>query len=302
MSASRWLALVIAALVTAHAGAAEKFALVPKPDFFSGLPADYTVGACSAVAITKKGEILIFHREKHPILCFSSEGKYLRAWGDDEMHTPHGLRVDPEGNIWATDIGVHRVFKYDSEGKLLLTLGTGVAGTGKDQFDRPTDIAFGSKGEVYVSDGYGNSRVLKFSPSGALITTWGTPGKRDGEFNVPHSIVVDRQERVLVGDRENNRIQVFDADGKHLATWKGFAPYGLAFDASGMLFVADGRSHHLLQLDDKGKVAQRWGTEGIKPGQYELPHMLAIDSAGDLYVAEVNGKRVQKLVRQAKKQ
>ena len=111
----------------------------------------------------------------------------------DEVTTAHGLRVDPQGNLWATDIGSHRVFKFDASGKVLLSLGTGQPGAGPNQFDRPTDVAFGSKGEFYVSDGYGNTRVLKFSPSGALLGAWGTPGTRGGQFNLPHSIVVDRQ-------------------------------------------------------------------------------------------------------------
>src|SRR5258707_9603966 len=159
--------------------------------------------ACSAVAANSKEKILLFHRGKHPILCFDKDGKFLRSWGDDVIMTAHGLRIDRDDNVWVTDIEAHRVFKFDPAGKELLALGTGRPGTDTDQFDKPTDVAFGPSGEFFVSDGYGNSRVLKFSPNGGFIKTWGVPGTRGGEFNLPHSILVDSKDRVLVGDREN---------------------------------------------------------------------------------------------------
>ena len=268
----------------------------PKTDFLK-LPDGWTLGACSAVAVSAKGEIYLFHRGKHPLLCFDREGNYLRSWGDDLIKTAHGLRVDRDENVWVTDIGTHRVFKFDPAGKLLLALGTGKPGQDDNQFDRPTDVAFGSNGEFYVSDGYGNTRVLKFSAEGKLIKTWGTPGKGAGQFNLPHAIVVDATGRVLVGDRENNRIQVFDSEGTLLETWVGFAPYGLAFDDQGVLFVATGREHEVLCLDASGKVQRRWGQKGNAPGEFDLPHMLAFDASGNLYVAEVGGLRLQKLIR-----
>lgn len=267
------------------------------PQDFLQLPAGLTLGACSAVAVNSKDEIFLFHRGKQPILCFDKEGKFLRSWGDDQIHTAHGLRIDEDDNVWVTDIGSHRVFKFDSQGKELLALGTGRPGIENDQFDRPTDIAFGPDGEFFISDGYGNSRVLKFSPNGGFIKTWGTPGVRGGEFNLPHSIIIDAKNRVLVGDRENNRIQVFDLDGKPLAIWRGYAPYGLAFDPSGNLFVADGKANKVNLLDGAGKVKKSWGRKGPKPGQFDLAHMLTFDSAGNLYVAEVNGQRLQRFVR-----
>ena len=208
---------------------------------FPQLPDNIQLGPCSAVAVDSKGNIYVFNRGKQPIVCLDPDGKYVRHWGEQEITTSHGLRIDAEDNIWVTDIGGHRVLKYDTSGKLLLGLGTGKPGDGDDQFNQPTDVAFGKKGEFYVSDGYGNSRVLKFSPSGALITKWGSRGTQPGQFNLPHSILVDEKDRVLVGDRENNRIQIFDTDGKLLKVWKGFAPYGIAQSAKGELFVADGQ-------------------------------------------------------------
>ena len=193
--------------------------LKPVPNFFK-LPVGSTLGACSAVAISTQDEIIVFHRGKRPLMVFDSGGNLLRSWGDDLIGSAHGLRLDKDGHIWTTDVGSHRVMKFNSHGKLLLSLGTGKAGAGDHEFNKPTDLAFGSHGEFFVTDGYGNTRVLKFAPSGKLLHQWGTPGKRDGEFNLPHSIVMDRQGRLLVGDRENERIQIFDQSGHWLATWQ----------------------------------------------------------------------------------
>lgn len=294
----RVIALGLLLFVIGHgtARAAEPIDFQPAPDFLK-LPDGWMLGNCSAVAVNRRGEILVFHRGKHPLIVFDAAGKFLRSWGDDVIHTAHGLRVDREDNIWTTDIGNHRVFKFDPTGKLLLSLGTGKPGAGDDQFNKPTDVAFGPDGEFFVSDGYGNTRVLKFAPNGKLLKTWGTAGKGRGEFNLPHAIVVDARGRVLVGDRENDRIQIFDRDGKLLEVWSGFAPYGLAFDNDGVLFVADGRANKILRLDATGKVQHSWGQKGMAPGEFNLPHMLAFDSKGNLLVAEVGGMRVQKLIR-----
>jgi DNA-binding beta-propeller fold protein YncE len=179
-----------------------------------------------------------------------------------------------------------------------LQLGTGKPGAGPDEFNKPTDVAFGERGEFYVPDGYGNTRVLKFSPSGALVGLWGTAGKEPGQFNTPHAIVRDQAAgRLIVGDRENDRIQVFDAEGKLLDVWPGFAPFGLALDRHGKLFVADGRANEVLELDDGGKIVARFGKKGEGPGEFDLPHMLAFDRIGNLYVTEITGRRVQKFVR-----
>lgn len=268
----------------------------PTPGFVR-LPTGTELGQCSAVAVNSDGDIYLFHRGKRPIIRFNSKGEYEHAWGDGMFHTPHGLRIDRDDNVWVTDAGKHRVYKFDGDGKLLLALGTGKPGTAIDQFNRPTDIAFGPKGEFYVSDGYGNSRVMKFSASGKFLGSWGSRGKKPGEFHLPHSIVIDRQNRVVVGDRENNRIQVFTSEGVHVATREGFAPYGLAFDKAGNLFVADGRANQVLQLGSDGKVVRRWGSRGIAPGQFHMPHMLCFDRDGNLLVAEVNGQRLQRLER-----
>ena len=262
---------------------------------FLSLPDSVTLGKCSAIAIGREGEMFLYHRGKQPIICCDSEGNFLRSWGDDLIMTAHGLRVDPDGNVWATDMGHHMVFKFTPTGKLLLALGQiDKPGDAPDQFNRPTDVAFGPRGEVFVADGYGNNRVVKMDRSGRFLAQWGMGGKGAGEFDLPHSIVVDAKDRVIVGDRENDRIQVFDLNGRHLENWPGFAPYGIALDSRQRVFVADGRAQQILQLDAMGMVASRFGKEGSKPGEFNLPHMLAVDGSGHLFVAEVGGQRFQK--------
>ncbi len=283
-------------LLIRPATAGEPQTLKPVPGFLQ-LPASIQLGPCSAVSVDSRGNIFLFNRGKHPIIRLDAQGRYVHSWGEGEIVSSHGLRIDADDNVWVTDMKGHRVLKYDRTGKLLLALGTGKPGDGEDQFNQPTDVAFGKRGEFYVSDGYGNSRVMKFSPNGALLAVWGRRGKAPGQFNLPHSIVVDAKGRVLVGDRENNRIQVFDADGELLEIWKGFAPYGMALSPAGELFVADGRANKILRLDEQGKVVQRWGGTGNAPGQFQMPHMLAFDPDGNLFVAEVTGQRLQKLER-----
>ena len=262
---------------------------------FLKLPPGVTVGACSAVATSRRGEVYLFHRGKQPILCFDRKGEFIRSWGDKLIGRAHGLRIDRDGNVWATDIDNHMVFKFSPTGKLLLALGrSGKPGTERDQFNKPTDVAFGPDGEVFVSDGYGNSRVVKFDRQGKFLTAWGTSGNGRGSFDLPHAIVVDSKGRVLVGDRENDRIQVFDLDGRFQDMWQGFAPFGIALDSAGRIFVADGRANQILILDANGREVHRFGGKGSGPGQFNLPHMLGVGQDSSLFVAEVGGKRLQK--------
>lgn len=259
------------------------------------LPPDLELGAVSAVATDSKDRVFVAHRAAKPILVFDRDGKFLRAWGDNHIKTPHGLRIDPEGNVWVTDIGHHLVMKFDPEGKLLLSLGKkGEAGDKPDQFDRPTDVAIAPTGDFYITDGYGNARVMKFARDGKLLKQWGTKGKGEGEFNLPHAIVLDAKGNLYVGDRENDRVQVFDADGKFLKQWTDSgAPYGL-FLTGDRLFVADGRAGWVNALGPDGKPLGRFGEKGTMPGQFQMPHMLCVDSRGDVYVCEVTNKRIQK--------
>lgn len=277
--------------------AVEPFTYSPVPDFFQ-LPEGLTLGACTGVDVDSKGNIYLLHRGKQPVVCLDASGRFLRSWGDDCIDTPHGLRIDADDQVWVTDIGNHQVFQFAASGERKVTLGkAGTAGNGIDEFNQPTDVAFGARGEIYVADGYGNSRIIKFTPRGGFLGSWGKAGKGPGQFDTPHAIVVDRQQRVIVGDRENDRLQVFNANGELLAIWPGFAPFGVARDRQDNLFIVDGRANQILQLDEAGKVVASWGSEGAGVGQFQLPHMLATDPGGDLYVGEIKGQRFQKFAR-----
>jgi DNA-binding beta-propeller fold protein YncE len=262
------------------------------------LPPDVTLGPVSAVATDAADRVYVFHRGKHPVLVFERDGKFLRSWGDELVKTAHGLRVDPEGNVWLTDIGDHRVLKCSSEGKLLLALGKrGEPGDDADHFNRPTDVAVAPSGEFYVSDGYGNSRVVKFSKEGKFLKQWGKKGAGEGEFNLPHAICLDARGRVYVADRENNRVQIFDGEGHFLEQWKETgAPFGLFLTSDGRLLVADGRANWVKVLDREGKPLGRWGEKGKGPGQFNMPHAICMDAHGAVYVTDITGQRVQKFV------
>ena len=299
LQAAALLASLLSVAVAAGVGAGDNPGYTVVPDW-PQLPEGYKFGQVSAVAPDGHGNIYVFHRGEHPIIVFNRHGKLLRSFGDGVIKTAHGLRIDRQGNLWTTDVGNHTVRKFSSEGKLLMTLGReGEPGETPEQFDKPADVAFGPHDELYVADGYGNSRVVKFSKDGKFIKAWGKKGKEEGEFNLVHAVVVDAHGTVYVGDRENNRVQIFDADGKFQGKWTEFgAPFGLFLDRDHHRFlVADGRAHKCLVLDPHGKVLESWGMEGATPGQFNLPHSISLDSDGAVYVTEIQGQRVQKFVR-----
>lgn len=188
------------------------------------MPDGFKFGRVSAVATNKEyTEVYAFQRgpKADPIVVFDPKGKYLRSWGKGMFGNPHGMRCDKDGNVWVTDNGNHQVMKFTRDGKLLMTLGIkGKAATDNKTFNRPTDIAFAANGDFYVSDGYGNSRVMKFNKDGKYLLDWGKKGTGPSEFNTVHSVAVDSAGAVYVSDRENNRIQIFDGNGKLQRTWK----------------------------------------------------------------------------------
>ena len=215
--------------------------------------------------------------------------------------------VDHQGHVWLTDVGRHQVFEYTRDGQLLRTWGVnGVPGNDEGHFNKPTDIAVLPDGSFYVSDGYVNSRVLKFNREGKFEFEWGRKGQGPGEFVVPHGIAVDGKGRVYVADRENDRIQVFSADGKHLATWKNAAfgrPYGIRVGRDDLVYVADGGEQpktppnrsKICVLTLEGKVVASLGRWGNYDGQFQMAHDVALSPDGSIYVGDINGQRVQKL-------
>jgi sugar lactone lactonase YvrE len=182
-----------------------------------------------------------------PILAFDSSGKLIRSFGSGVFTNPHGMDVDKDGNVWVTDTAEHQVVKFSSDGKILMALGKkGVKGNGTDTFNAPSDVLVAPNGDIFVEDGHGgdtNSRIVKFSPDGKFIKTWGTRGTGPGEFDSDlHSLAMDSQGRVFVADRGNSRIQIFDQDGNFIAQWPQFGrPSGLAI-VSDTLYVTDSKS------------------------------------------------------------
>jgi DNA-binding beta-propeller fold protein YncE len=286
---------------------------------FLKLPAGMKLGPCSGVDVDSRGNVYVIQRQSPPVLCFDASGKFLRGWGTEligrnpMMQGPHGLRVDKDDFLWTVDRDRHLVRKFDPSGQLLLTIGTEDSpGVGQHQFNRPADVAFGPAGEVYVADGYGNSRVMKFDREGRFLKTWGEKGSAPGQFDLPHSIAIGPEGRVYVCDRYNSRIQIFDTEGNLQETWSGFVPAGIAFDRRGNLFVVDGVSK-VMQIDGRGRVARFWGVEpevlGLIAGQRSVPpianpggfrfvpHLVAADQQGNLYLADVPNQMLHKLER-----
>jgi streptogramin lyase len=262
---------------------------------FLDFPAEIKLGAMSAVAIDPQDRVYVLHRGEPPLLAFSADGQYLRGWGTGLFKVPHGLRIDRDGHLWTTDNGNHVLRQFDAEGKLLQTLGVeGQGQTGADGFKSPDDVVFDSQGNFYVADA-GNGRIVKLDPAGKFVMQWGKKGKAPGEFATAHSLAIDNQDHIYVGDRGNQRVQVFTSGGEHLASYTGFGnAFGLTFWDS-ELIASEGDKHQIIHLDRDGKILQTWGT----PDTLKLPHLMAVNSQGLLYVAEVNGPRVQMFRRAA---
>src|SRR5271169_2287778 len=186
------------------------------------VPEEITLGDCAAVGVDRQNRVYAFNRGEHPVAVFDAEGNLLRTWGEGVFHRPHGVHMGPDYTIWLTDDGDHTVRKCTLDGKVLMTLG--IPGEPKpfmsgEPFHRCTHTALSPQGDLYVSDGYGNARIHKYTPDGKLLMSWGEPGTDPGQFNIPHNICCDRDGWVYVADRENHRVQVFDGNGKFETQW-----------------------------------------------------------------------------------
>jgi DNA-binding beta-propeller fold protein YncE len=211
------------------------------------------------------------------------------------------LRIDADDNIWTTDDGNQLVLKFDPSGNVLLVLGRlNLAAEANWLFNRPTDVAFAKNGDIYVADGYGNSRVVKFDRDGNYIKAWGKYGTGPSEFNAPHSVAVDKEGRVYVADRENQRIQLFDADGNFIKQWKGIGyPYGLVITPDQHVWMVDGGYDRIVELDQNGKILGAFGEPGHKPGQMGWGHYIAMGPDHTIYLADVLNWRFQAFKRTA---
>jgi DNA-binding beta-propeller fold protein YncE len=202
-------------------------------------PERLTWGQMPGIALDRHDQVYISNRSTPAVQVYRTDGTFVRAWDIKDATGAHFIRVDPEGNIWTADIKSHLVCKHSPEGKVLLTLGeAGRAGTDEKHFDRPTDVVVLPGGDIFITDGYGNRRVIHFDKTGKYINQWGEAGAKPGQFALPHSIVADSRGRLYVADRENARIQVFDTSGKLLAVWTNvITPWGLYMTDNDELWV-----------------------------------------------------------------
>lgn len=290
------------------------------------LPPGELLGQVSGVGVDSRGTVIVFRRAQRTwpldgvlstdsidaptILLFdAASGRQVGAWGAGRFAMPHGLTVDHEDNVWVTDVALHQVFKFTRDGVLLLALGErGVPGDDSLHFNRPTDVAVAPDGSFYVSDGYRNSRVVRFSGDGRYLFSWGRKGSGPGEFDVPHGIARDAAGQVYVADRNNARIQVFDSVGRFIAEWKGpelGRPWAVRVGHAGDVYVVDGGDQpttppdraRILRLTRQGRVLESFGSFGNHDGQFVWPHAIAVAMDGTVYVGDVStGMRVQKFI------
>ncbi len=268
-------------------------------DDWAKLPDGWAFNAdVAAVGVDKNDNVYAFNRGAHPMIVFDRDGNFLRSWGEGVFKRAHGVHMAPDDTLFLTDDGDHTVRKCNLDGKVLLTFGI----SGKpapymsgEPFHRCTHTALSPKQEIYISDGYGNSRVHKYSPDGKLLMSWGEPGTDPGQFNIPHNICCDPDGWVYVADRENHRIQVFDGNGKYETQWNNMhRPSGLFMEGGrhprfyiGEIGGGMGVNYDLPNIGprvsiytDKGELFARLGRQpaGLEPGQFISPHGLAVNS------------------------
>lgn len=272
------------------------------------LPDGFGIGDVGGVAVDSRDNVYVFNRSDHPLMVFDRDGNFLRSWGEGVFARPHGISIGRDDAVWCTDDGDHSIRKFTTEGRLLLTLG--IPGQPAPRmsglpFHRCTHTAQAPGGEIYVSDGYGNARVHKYDPDGKFLMSWGEPGIDPGQFNVPHNICCDDAGWVYVADRENHRVQVFDAQGRFETEWNHLhRPCALCASrgADPVFYVGEVPpgmevNRHFSNLGARvsvvsaqGRILSRAGDEGPGHalGRFVAPHGMAVDSHGDLYVGEVS--------------
>src|SRR6266403_1688837 len=320
------------------------------PDFLK-FPPDIYLGEATGVAVNSKGQVFVFSRGNSTgpayaanaaqILQFLPDGRFVREIGHNlyAWSFAHSVRVDKDDNIWVADKGSDMVIKFSPEGRVVMVFGrkqeASDEGTEPLKHPKPplppvdgmfrqvTDMAWDSAGNTYISDGYVNSRIAKADKDGVWLKSWGEPGDKPGQFNIPHSIAVDAQNNVYVADRGNRRTQVFDAEGKYLrqitidvpapadaraaigakptantGTMAPGAPWTLCITPgpNQVLYTSAAYPGRIYKLSLDGKVLGMLGKAGKQPGQFGWIHSIACPSENELYVAEILNWRVQKLV------
>jgi len=272
------------------------------------LPDGWVLGQ-TAIVTDSEDRVYLFNRGEHPLIVLDKDGNYLNSWGEGVLTDAHGMFIDADQNLYMPVKNNHVVLKYTREGELLMTLGvrdqpsdTGWSGNYNDPavraagpFNRPSDVALDPNNDLYISDGYGNSRVHKFSASGEFLFSWGEPGKTaPGEFHVPHGVWVHTDGRVFVADRENNRIQVFTPDGKFIEQWTDFArPCDIYVDSENIMYVVE-LNALVSVVTVEGKLLARWGPP-TESEEGTGAHAVWLDSRGDMYVnRNLEGQRLLK--------
>ncbi len=296
-------------------------------------PAEFPHRDVAAVGTDSQDRVYLHTRHGDRVMAYESDGTFLFAWGDGIFNNAHGITVGPDDHLYCTDNRDHVVRKFTNDGKLLMTLGTaGVASdTGYDTkrgnikihhnetvqriagpFNCCTNTAIAANGDIFVADGYGNARVHRFAADGRLLHSWGEIGSGPGQFQLPHGIWVLDDGRVVVADRENDRLQFFSPDGDYLDEWNDIQrPCAISTDREGRIYIAElwrpveagqGSFVHGLAtvdmpgrvtvFDTDGSIAARWGASSTNrnaPGNFIAPHGIAVDSQGSVYVSEVTG-------------
>jgi DNA-binding beta-propeller fold protein YncE len=284
------------------------------------LPAGWWHGDVADVATDSRDRVYVFNRSEHPVIVYDRDGTFLGSWGEGIFTRPHGITITPDDVVWCADDTDHTVRKFTTDGTLLQTLGTvnrpsdtGYDGAdlrtiarGGGPFNRPTRLSLAPSGDLYISDGYGNARVHRFSGDGEWIQSWGEPGDAPGRFHLPHSVWVHTDGRVFACDRENDRVQIFSPTGEYLGAWTNVTrPMDMFVDRDNHVFLAEGswkaggtsmagrlltedRIAQMSVRDLDGNLLARWGgPEPCAVGSFAAPHGVWLDSRGDLYVAEV---------------
>jgi hypothetical protein len=235
------------------------------------------------------------------VLLLDADGNVIEEWKQWEhlLNMPHRITIspyDPEKSVWIVDRDNSQIFKFSHDGKkLLMTLGEkGVIKSDDTHFGRPADIGFLPDGSFLVADGYDNTRIIKFDKNGKRLATWGTKGNGPGQFKVQvHDVAVDQRGRIYVGDRGNDRVQIFDADGKYLDEWDNISrPSFIWVTKDGYVWVVAGTDNRIAKYDMGGKLLTSWGVYGVTQGKFDDPHDLSVDAAGNLYVSMWSLKKI----------
>ncbi len=245
---------------------------------FGEVSENLEIDRVSHVSVDSKDNVYFFQRIEPPIVVVDSEGKMVDSWGEDYLVDGHGIFITSKDEVFVVARGVHEVLKFDARGELLLRIGERGNPSWQAPFNHPTDVAVSREGDIYVTDGYGNACVHKFSPDGEHILTWGEPGSGPGEFHTPHGAWVDDLERVYVVDRDNNRVQIFTSDGEYIEEWGDFFhPMDIYSDSRDNVYVTD-QTPRFTVLNTSGEILAR----GFAP---DAGHGLWGDSYGNLYLA-----------------